>query len=80
MIKHYDVVIKLTGPIDPVGETNEDNRRLDNLKVLTELVDRLLFDIGGVASKRVSPEYSVRRAGDFAFKFLDEIRESLLDT
>ena len=68
----YDVVKKLVGEIDPVGETNEDDRRFENLKTLTELVDKLLSDIDYVNTRNSKRyEYSLKRAGDFASKFLD---------
>jgi hypothetical protein len=41
----HDVVLKLVGPVKAVGETHEDNKRLANIKALTELVDRLLYTI-----------------------------------
>ena len=42
----YEVVMKLVGPVCPTGDHNTDQERLKNMKALTELVDRLLFDIG----------------------------------
>ena len=39
----YDVVKKLIGPIEPVGESHTDEKRFENLKALTELVDSLLI-------------------------------------
>ena len=41
---NYDVVKKLIGEVRPVGETNEDNRRLENLKALCELMDEIHTD------------------------------------
>lgn len=70
----YKVVIKLVGQIDPVGETNEDDRRFENLKVMTELIDALLADINFVIDyNRTAPEYSRKRAADYAIKFQDRI-------
>lgn len=68
-----DVIIKLTGPVDPVGETNEDERRLANLKVLCKLVDRLISHIDYVASNKERPEYSMRMAGEYADRFLTDL-------
>ena len=74
MIEIYDVVKKLIGKIRPVGETNTDNKRLENLKEMTELVDKLLIDIDKVACQyKDSHEYSVKQASEFAVKFLDKI-------
>ena len=73
-IEVYEVVKKLVGSIVPVGETNEDDRRFDNLKVMTDLVNRLLTDIDYVAyNHKDSYEFSRKRAGKFASEFFDEI-------
>lgn len=70
----YEVVIKLIGPVNPVGETNKDEERFLNLQAMTELVDKLLTDIDTVAYKnREKVEFSRKRAGEFAKKFLDKI-------
>lgn len=66
----YEIVKKLVGEIEPVGETNEDNRRFENLKVMTELVDRLIYDIDSVIPSKRKTEYSMNRAGKFADDFL----------
>ena len=68
-----DVVRKLIGPVDPVGETNADDQRFKNLQVLTELVDRLVFDIDQVGMQKNRAEYSRNRAGQFADKFLTDL-------
>ena len=66
----HEVVKKLIGSIGPIGETNTDNERFENLKAMTELVELLVKDIGWVGRKSISYEYSVKRAGEFASKFL----------
>lgn len=70
----YDVVKKLIGPIEPVGETNQDDKRFKNLSQLTDLVDKLVFDINQVAGFSNSEEYSVKRAGNHAKQFIQEIK------
>lgn len=69
----YDVVKRLVGEIDPVGETNEDDRRYENLKVMTELVDKMLTDIDYVAQRGGSHMFSVSRAGKYASDFYTRI-------
>lgn len=70
----YDIVKKLVGPINPVGETNTDDERFKNLKVMTELVDELLTDIDTVAyQNKDSHEYSRKRAAEFASAFYAKI-------
>jgi len=70
----YAVVTKLIGRVSPVGETNEDERRFENLKKLTELVDALLMDINDIAINRNRVEYSIKKAGVFANEFMEELR------
>ncbi len=70
------VVQKLVGPVRPVGETHADNARFANLKRLTELVDRLVYELDAVAENRHRPEASMKRAGEFADSFLDGLREN----
>lgn len=67
----YEVVTKLVGPIDPVGETNTDDARYKNLEVMTELVNRLLTDIDYVAANKDRPEFSMSRAGKHASEAFD---------
>lgn len=70
----HEVVKKLIGPIDPVGETNTDNNRFKNLEAMTELVDALLRDIDVVTVDNLGrPEHSRNKAGEFASKFFDRI-------
>ena len=74
----YNIVCKLVGAIDPIGETQTDDRRFENLKTMADLVDKLLFDITRVANnKHARIEYSMKRAGEFADKFLNETKECL---
>jgi len=69
----HEIVKKLIGEINPVGETNTDNARFENLKAMTELVDELLSDIYRVTQGNNRHEYSINRAGQFAASFLDEM-------
>lgn len=70
----YDVVRKLIGKVEPIGETNEDNIRFENLKELISLVDNLLIDIDDLEYKhKNSSQFSVKRAAELASKFLDKI-------
>ena len=66
----YEVVGNLTGSIMPIGETQTDNIRFENLKILTELINKLVTDIDEVGMLDKRQEYSVKRAGEFATNFL----------
>lgn len=69
----YDVVCKLVGPIKPIGETNKDNSRFENLKKMTELVDNLITDIDSVSyNNKNRYEFSMKRAGQYAFQWENE--------
>lgn len=69
----FDIVTRLVGPVQPIGETYADDARLDNLKKLTELTERLLAEIRQAASCADRPEASMSKAGKYAKDFLDEI-------
>jgi hypothetical protein len=66
-----DVVNKIIGEIDPVGEHNEDEKRFENLKEMCELVNELITQIDDVAMLNDGRiEYSRNKAGKFASDFL----------
>lgn len=66
-----DVVLKLIGPVDPVGESNADDRSFENLKELCELTEQLVCIIDGVSYfNKDRAEYSMSRAGKYAFDFI----------
>ena len=71
----YEVVKKLVGDINPIGETTLDNKRYENLKELIDVVDTLVSDIRDmVIRNRGMNEYSIKRAVDEAEKFLAELK------
>ena len=70
----YQVVKKLVGAIDPVGETTADDKRFENLKTMTALIDKLLMDVDAVHyENKNNHQYSMKRASDFAKDFFDNI-------
>lgn len=70
----YDVVTKLIGAIEPVGESNEDKERLENLKSTIQLTDLLINEIGKVAhANKDRAEESMKKAGDVASEFYDNL-------
>lgn len=68
-----DIVKKLIGEIEPIGESHEDEKRFENLKVMTKLVDDLLTDIDRVSCDKDRYEASRKKAGKYASDFLDRI-------
>lgn len=71
----HEIVSKLAGDIFPVGETHIDGQRLENLKNIIDLTEKLISDISEVAQKKDSYEYSVKTAGIIANNFLNNIFE-----
>jgi hypothetical protein len=68
---HHEVVKKLIGEIRPVGETNTDNERFENLKVMCDLVNNLILDIDDMAfTNKDAYQFSVKRASEYASNFL----------
>ena len=68
---NYDVVRKLIGEIRPVGETNEDINRYENLKAMCELMDKIDTAIKDVAwDFKNRSEYSIKQSVKYAEDFL----------
>ena len=74
---HFEILNKLIGPIRPVGETNEDNRRFENLKVAVEVAEKLIEEIRLVSINSDRMEYSMSRAGKYAQRYLLDLKECL---
>jgi inorganic pyrophosphatase len=71
---YYEIVRKLIGNIEPVGETNEDDRRFENLKKITELTEKLIAEIANVESDYKSAyQYSMKRVSNYAGEFLNRL-------
>lgn len=68
---HTKVITKLIGPIEPVGETELDNERFENLKAQCKVVEDLIMRIQFVANtNKGKHEFSMKRAGEYADRFL----------
>lgn len=68
-----ELVKLLIGDIIPIGETNIDDKRFENLKEMISLVESLLREIENVSYMNKRPEYSVKRSGEFAYNFLKNL-------
>lgn len=71
----YDVVVKLIGPIQPVGDSSKDLGRLKNLVATIELVNKLLYDIYLASKESERPEHSMRVIGQRAKDFLKVVKD-----
>ena len=68
---HREIVLILIGKIEPKGESNEDEKRFENLKTLCTLVNELIIDIDDMAYRnKDSYQHSVKKASDYAQNFL----------
>lgn len=74
----YDVVKKLVGPIDPLGDSSCDDKRLENLKVMIDLIEKLVGDVAYVSRSRDSHEYSVMLAGKTADKLISLLQGGVM--
>lgn len=71
-----EVIKKLVGSVNPIGETTTDAVRFNNLKLLTEVSENLLEIISHVhRQNKHSHEHSVRKAADHAGEFLERIKQ-----
>lgn len=72
-----EVVNNLIGAIKPTCSHGADTQRLENLKMLTEVVDNLVFRIVELTREKDRVEDSVNKIGKFADKFIRELHEQL---
>lgn len=72
------IVNKLVGQIVATGDSSRDGERLENLKIMCNLVEGLIEEIHFSARDKDSYEGSVRQIGQYADKFLNNLKEELL--
>lgn len=72
----YEIVMKLVGPVQPTGEHEVDQIGLANIKQLTELIDRLLYEINRAEPSADRNEASMKAIGLHAREFIKNIREA----
>jgi hypothetical protein len=63
---HLEIVKKLIGDIRPIGKSEVDAERFENLKAMCKLADAVGFDF------RNDKEGSIRKCSDYAQKFMTE--------
>lgn len=74
---NYDVLKKLIGHIEPVGESHTDDARYYNLMEQCDIVEQLLHEVKQVSEYKDKVEYSMKKSGVFARQFLERIKEEL---
>ena len=66
-----EIVFKLTGRVNPIGKSEVDEERFENLKAMCELVDILVTKIDEVAyDNKDRYEASMKKAGLYAQNFM----------
>ena len=65
----------LVGPIYPTGSQNFDDINLGNLECLIRVIEAVNYEIQKIAEKHDSQEESVRKIGETAKRYLDELKE-----
>ena len=58
-----DIVMKIIGEIEPIGETHTDDARYINLLTLLGTLDVLINEVLDIAPDIYRSEYSIQRAG-----------------
>ena len=73
----FDITTILLGAIEPLGESNIDGVRFENLTQTIEITEDLIDKIIMVARHKDRHEFSMNKAGKEADKFIDRLRERL---
>ena len=74
-----DMVMKIVGEIEPVGDTNEDEKRFMSLLKLENTVDLLLEEIYHILPYKDEFTVSMWKIGNESWTWLDEKRQWLDD-
>lgn len=70
-MNNLEIVNKLIGPINPVGNSGIDAGNFENLKQMCELVESLIVQIDNVYNiNKDSYEHSVKVSAEYASNFL----------
>lgn len=70
-----EVVFALVGDIEAYGETNIDKENRDNQKILTDVVDTLVWSLIQSTKYAKRHEYSMKVIGEDAIEFLGYLVE-----
>lgn len=65
-----DIVDKLVGRIEPIGDTAIDNERFENLKVYCDLIERMIIKVDDIAYENKDNKLSsVKKSVDYISDF-----------
>ena len=72
----FEIVMKLNGPVQPLGERHADQTRLANMKTLTKLADRILYEINRAEPAADRVEFYVKAIGVHAREFMESVKNA----
>lgn len=70
-----DIILRLNGNVDPIGDSAVDGHRYNDLVRLLGAMDALLSEIYFVSKNADHYEYSRKRAGEAAVDWLKDKKE-----
>lgn len=72
----FQVIMKLTGEVHPVGDAAIDNHRYENMRVFLSVFDRMHFVIDNIALRyKDSIYHSEKVIGNIASERLEKLTE-----
>lgn len=74
-----EIIRKLNGPIEPLGDAADDWNRYQNMEDLAVVIDALVDDMCEVSACRYAQEASLRKAGERAHLLLSDVAETLVE-
>lgn len=70
----YKMVMILVGSIEPTGKIETDKKVLENVKTMTEVIDKMLLSLHKIKrDNKDREEPSMRKVGKYCKDFLDVI-------
>lgn len=68
-----EVVDKLIGDVEAIGESRHDEKAYDNLEIMTYVCDALIDEIRRSSETKNNPQYSMKIVGDRAYSYLKDL-------
>lgn len=79
-MNYTEIVKKLIGKIEPIGKTEVDAERLNNLRKTSELISELMIDIHDIVRiYHNCPEKSIKDSVEFSRRFMRNIISNFKD-
>lgn len=72
-----EVIDRLLGEIEPYGDSDIDEVRLNNLEQTIEVTEKLIDEIIIIASYKDRPEWSMSNMGVTANEFITRLKDKL---